>query len=42
VKLKLTLDMSRDLAGRLSARPIHEGKDLEPVLIEILSEPKAT
>jgi hypothetical protein len=38
VKLVLTLDLKRDLAERLSARSIREGKNLEAVVIEILED----
>ena len=36
VKLVLTLDVPRALAERLSARAIHEGKNLEALVIELL------
>jgi len=36
VKLTFTLDMPRELAERLSARAIREGKNLEAVVIAIL------
>jgi hypothetical protein len=38
VKLTFTLDMPRELAGRLSARAIREGKNLEAVVVELLTE----
>jgi hypothetical protein len=38
VKLTFTLDISRELAERLSARAIREGRNLEAVLIEMLGE----
>jgi hypothetical protein len=37
VKLAFTLDMPRELAERLSARAIREGKNLEAVVIETLA-----
>jgi hypothetical protein len=36
VKLALTIDMSRALAERLTARAIREGKNLEALVAEIL------
>jgi len=38
VKLTLTLEMPRALAERLSARAIREGKNLEAVVIEVLTD----
>ena len=36
VKLTLTVDLERELAERLSARAIREGKNFEAAVIEIL------
>ena len=36
VKLTFTLDMPREVAERLSARPIRDGVNLEAVVVEIL------
>jgi hypothetical protein len=38
VKLTFTLDLSRELAERLSARAIREAKNLEGVIADILEE----
>jgi hypothetical protein len=40
VKLTFMLDLPRELAERLSARAIREGRNLEAVLIEMLGEPQ--
>jgi hypothetical protein len=42
VKLTFTLDLPRELAERLSARAVREGKNLEAVVIEILDEAETT
>jgi hypothetical protein len=36
VKLTFTLDIPRELAERLSARAIREGRNLEAVVIDLL------
>jgi len=38
VKLVFTLDMSRDLAERLSAQAIREGINMEAVILDILGK----
>jgi len=38
VKLSFTLDIPRELAERLSARAIREGKNLDAVVIAILAD----
>jgi hypothetical protein len=38
VKMTFTLDIPRDLAERLSARAIRDGKNLEATVIEILAD----